>query len=169
MKTRQMVFTALFISLVFVSTFIRIKFPIGAGGLVHLGTLTSFAIALKYGKRFGALSGGIGMALFDIFSEWAVWAPGTFVVRLLSGFSIGYLAQSKKGQGKNIGKNIFALIIGSIIIVVGYYFFEAIFLTDFNAAFASIPGNLMQIAIGTFALAIVHALPDLEEGQYLAK
>ena len=169
MKTRQMVFTALFISLVFVSTFIRIKFPLGAGGLVHLGTLTSFAIALKYGKRFGALSGGIGMALFDIFSEWVVWAPGTFVVRLLSGFSIGYLAKSKKGQGKNIVKNIIAFTAGSIIMVVGYYFYEAIFLTTFNAAFASIPGNLMQLVIAGFALAIVHALPDLEEAQYLAK
>ena len=46
---------------------------------------------------------------------------------------------------------------------VGYYFYEATFLTTFNSAFASIPGNLAQILIGLLSLAALKYVPDMIE------
>ncbi len=123
MKTKQMILTALFIAMVTVSTYIRIHIPLGTGGLIHLGTLTMFAIALRFGPRYGAVSGGVGMALFDLFSEWAIWAPGTLVIRLLAGFIVGYIAMSAKGQGEDRLKNFLAVLAGGLVIVIGYFIF----------------------------------------------
>ena len=164
-RTREITMMAVFIAMVFVATNIRILIPValGTGGLVHLGTLVMFAIALKYGKVFGAVAGGVGMMLFDLFSEWAIWAPGTLVVRLLAGFVIGYIAYSQLGQGKSAIKNVIALLLGSVIIIVGYFIFEAVFLGVGWVAVGSIPGNVVQIVIGFFALWILPSLPDLKE------
>ncbi len=160
-RTREMVYMAMFIAIVFVATNIRVHIPLGTGGLIHIGTLVMFAIALKYGPRYGAVSAAIGMTIFDFVSGWASWAPGTFLVRLIAGFVVGYLAYSQAGQGENAKRNVIAIAAGGLVIVVGYYFFEALFITEFYGAFASIPGNLAQIAIGVFSLFILKSLPPL--------
>ncbi len=162
MKTKEIVFLGTLIALVTASTYIRIHIPIGTGGLIHIGTLTMFIIALRFGARYGAIASGVGMALFDILSEWVIWAPGTLVVRLIAGFVIGKVALSSKGQGELLSKNILALIAGGVIIVVGYFVFEALIIGTGWGAVASIPGNLAQIAIGFFALFILPSIPKLE-------
>jgi len=166
METRKMVYMALFITMVFVATNIRIHLPLGTGGLVHIGTLMMFAIALKYGKAYGAISAAIGMSLFDVMMGWGAWAPGTFVVRLLAGFLVGLIAHSKGSAGSSMIKNILAISVGGIVIVSGYYMFESIFITNFHGALLSIPGNLMQIAIGVFAVFILDSLPKLNFENY---
>lgn len=164
MKTRQLVLTAVFISMVTVSTYIRIHIPLGTGGLIHLGTLVSFTIALKFGARYGALAGGIGMTLFDLFSEWYVWAPATLIIRLISGYVVGRVALSRRGQGLNMLRNVIAIMLGGVVIISGYYVFEAFILgVGLVPALASIPGNLTQIAFAMFGLLIVPSLPRLEE------
>lgn len=154
--TVKIAVSGMFIALVIVATFINIPFIGAVGGLVHLGTLMMLIIAMRFGRYYGALAGGIGMGLFDILSGWALWAPGTLVVRLIMGFMVGWISlDSRKGQGKSIVKNILALVVGLIIMIVGYYFYEAIFLTDYKQALVSIYGNIIQFAIGTLAIPIV--------------
>lgn len=150
--TMKIVASGMFIALVVVATFINVPFPGAAGGLVHLGTLMLLIIAMRFGKYYGAIAGGFGMAIFDILGGWLAWAPGTFVVRLLMGFVIGVVAQDKLGQGKNILKNILAWAAGLVMMVVGYYLYEAIFLTTFEAALASVWGNVIQFGIGILAI-----------------
>ncbi|MFP4286876.1 MAG: ECF transporter S component [Candidatus Izemoplasmataceae bacterium] len=164
--TKRIVLTGLFIALVFVATNIRVHIPLfmAQGGLVHLGTLMSFLIAIKYGARYGALSSGIGMTLFDLLSEWAYWAPGTFVARIVSGYLFGLIALSPKGQGASMTRNVIALAVGGASIIVLYLLFEALYLGyGFEAAILSIPGNLLQIFIASFGLFILKSMPDLEE------
>lgn len=162
--TKKIVMSGMFIALVTASTFINIPYPGSAGGLMHLGTLMLFIIALKYGKYYGAISGGIGMAIFDIIGGWMAWAPGTLVVRLLMGFIVGYISHSKQGQGENIYKNVLAIIAGGLVMVFGYYLYEAVFLTSFGAASLSFVGNGAQILIGLFSLVIIKYIPNtLEE------
>ena len=59
-STRTIVMTGMMVALVTVGTFINIPTPGNIGGLVHLGTLITFAIAIKYGPKYGAIAGGIG-------------------------------------------------------------------------------------------------------------
>lgn len=162
-RTERIVFSAAFIAIVFVATyFIQIPTTGISGGLIHLGNIAMFAIALKYGKYYGAISGGIGMALFDIFSAWFAWAPGTLVVRFAMGFVIGLVAKDKKGQGANIVRNVVAIALGSVVMLVGYFLFEAIFLGVGFAAISGVPGNVTQLAIGCLGLLIVPVLPKLK-------
>lgn len=163
MGTQKIVLSGMFIALVTVSTFINIPYPGAAGGLMHLGTLMLFIISLKFGKTYGALAGGVGMGIFDVLGGWMAWAPVTFIVRFLMGFVVGWIAQDKNGQGKNIYKNVLAIVAGSLVFLAGYYLYEAVFLTTFEAALVSIPGNLAQIGVGLFSLLIILYIPDIKK------
>lgn len=165
----KIVLGAIFISLVFVATYIGVPWPFASGGYMHLGTLVLLIIALSFGKEYGALAGGIGMGLFDLLSPYAVWAPGTFVVRLIMGYVVGMIAYNHKGeeQGTSVVRNIIAIVAGMAIMIPGYYFYEALFLTTFKAAFASIPGNVVQFTLGAFSLIIVPVINRLKKDFYL--
>lgn len=156
-QVTKIVLAAIFISLVFVATYIGIPWPFASGGYMHLGTLVLLIIAIAFGKEYGALAGGIGMGLFDLLSPYAMWAPGTFVVRLLMGYIVGLIAFDNKQeqQGTSLVRNVIAIIVGMAVMIPGYYLYEAFFLTTFNAAFASIPGNLVQFTLGAFSLLVV--------------
>ena len=70
---QDLVITALMIALTFGMTFINVRLPIAAnGGLVHLGNIPLLIAAVIFGKRTGALAGGIGMALFDLVGGWTL-------------------------------------------------------------------------------------------------
>mgnify|MGYP002738934987 FL=1 len=58
---------AMFIALTLVFTaFINIQLPATVGGLIHLGNIPLFIAAMLFGKKTGAIAGGVGMALFDL-------------------------------------------------------------------------------------------------------
>ncbi len=165
LETRKITFLAAMIAMVTVASYFGIKWPISAGGYTHLGTLVALIIAIKYGKTTGALAGGIGMMLFDLFSMYTAWALGTLVVRLVVGYVVGWIAydNKKESQGTNMNRNIIAIFIGMIIMLVGYYFFEAWVLTTYEKAFTSIPGNVLQFVIGLGALYVVPKLIEYEK------
>ena len=143
-RTRGIVFGAIFIALVYVCTNVNIRLPIAAnGGLVHLGNVPLFIVAIVFGKKFGALAGGIGMALFDILSPWALWAPFTLVIVALMGYTVGAIT------AKRSGALIYtvAIIAACAIKIVGYYIAEGIIIGNWLAPVASIPGNLVQIGV----------------------
>ncbi|MDR3561436.1 MAG: ECF transporter S component [Negativicutes bacterium] len=144
-KTKQMVYAALGIALVFVCTvFVNVRLPIAAnGGLIHLGNVPLFIIAMIYGRRYGALAGGIGMALFDVVGGWFIWAPFTLVIVGLMGYTIGAICE----KNQTLKAYILALVAACLIKVVGYYGAEWIIYGNWLAPMASIPGNLIQIGL----------------------
>lgn len=153
-QTKQLVYAALGIALVFVCTvFVNVRLPIAAnGGLVHLGNVPLFIIAILYGRRFGALAGGIGMALFDVVGGWFLWAPFTLVIVGLMGYTVGAICE----KHRTLTAYGLALVAACLIKVVGYYGAEGIIYGNWLAPMASIPGNLVQIG-----LAAVIVLPIL--------
>lgn len=149
-NTRDIVETGLLIALVFIATrFINIRLPIASsGGLVHLGNTMLFISAIVFGKKKGAIAGAFGMALFDLLSEWAIWAPFTFVVRGVMGYIIGSIAWKDNKKGDSVLTNIIAIIISGVWMIFGYYITEMILYGNHIKALASIPGNITQIVIG---------------------
>lgn len=148
-KIYYLVLNALFIALVFLATeFVQIRLPISInGGLVHLGTAALFIIALNFGPKCGAIAGAFGMALFDIFSGWLLWAPFTFVGRGIMGYIIGRMNPPEKK--KNPGMMVLSIIISSAVMIGVYYICEGVLYGNWVAPVNSIPGNLMQVVIGT--------------------
>ena len=116
--------TALMTALVYVFTaFINIRLPIAAnGGLIHLGNVPLFIGAILFGRRVGAIAGGVGMALFDLLSGWTVWAPFTLVTVGLMGYVVGLIAERKP----KFGWYIVAIAAAAVIKIIGYYIAEAV-------------------------------------------
>jgi len=138
-NTKDLVETALLIALVYIATrFINIRLPIAAsGGLVHLGNTMLFIAAIVF-----------GMGLFDLLSEWAMWAPFTFVVRGIMGYIIGKIAWSNGREGNNMLVNIAGILVSGVWMIAGYYATEGILYGNWVSPVMSIPGNITQIVVG---------------------
>ena len=149
-STKDLVETALLTTLVFVATaFINIRLPIlSSGGLVHLGNVILFAAAILFGKKKGAIAGAVGMAIFDLSSGWALWAPFTLVVRGIMGYIVGAIAYSNNKNGDSFLFNVLAVIASGIWMIIGYYITEVILYGNLLTPIASIPGNITQLAVG---------------------
>lgn len=146
-QTRQLAYAALAIALVFTCTaFVNVRLPIIAnGGLIHLGNVPLFIIAILYGRWLGALAGGIGMALFDVVGGWLLWAPFTLIIVGLIGYTVGAICEKRQTPVAYA----LALTAACVIKVVGYYGAEGIIYGNWLAPMASVPGNLVQIGIAS--------------------
>ncbi len=148
-STKDMTILALLIAIVFVSTYlVQIPMPFSQGGLIHVGDVAFMTIALLFGARVGALAGAGGMALFDLLSPYAIWAPFTLVIRLLMGWIIGSISHGQASYGRNFKKNILALLVTLPVLIGGYYVAEAILYGNWIAPVQSIGGNLGQYTVG---------------------
>ena len=144
LTTRNVVLGALFIAIVTLMTFINVPLFGAQGGLIHLGYVALFPIAIVYGRYMGMIAGGVGMALFDILSGWSAWAPGTFVIVGLIGYVVGTLTSGKPGIVKIVG----AMVIGSLISVAGYFLYNS-FVMGFGVQSASV--SLIGDSLKVFA------------------
>lgn len=149
-KTREIVLCGLLTGMVFVATrFINIRLPLSVnGGLIHMGNTILFMIAIVFGKKRGAIAGAFGMGLFDVLSGWFLWAPFTFVIRGAMGYIVGAAAEGKQGKKKLI-YTFAGILISSIIMISGYYITEGLLYGNWIAPMTSIPGNIIQLIIGT--------------------
>lgn len=150
---RFLTITALFIALTYVFTaFINVRLPIAAnGGLIHLGNVPLFLCAILFGKKSGAIAGGVGMGLFDLLSGWTAWAPFTFVIVAVMGFAVGAITEKHHG----FGWNVLAIAVAAVIKVVGYYIAEIVIYGNWLAPMASIPGNLVQVGVAAVIVLII--------------
>lgn len=138
--------TGLFIALTYVFTvFINIRLPISInGGLIHLGNVPLFICAILFGKKSGAIAGGVGMALFDITSSYTAWAPFTLVIVGLMGYLVGWITE----KNDSLFHIVIALAVALIVKVVGYYLAEIILYGNWISPLTSIPGNVIQVSVG---------------------
>jgi uncharacterized membrane protein len=164
-QTKQLAYAALGIALVFLCTvFVNVRLPIAAnGGLIHLGNVPLFIIAILYGRRLGALAGGIGMALFDVVGGWFLWAPFTLLIVGLMGYTVGAICE----KNQTLKAYVLAVAAACSIKVVGYYCAESIIYGNWLAPMTSVPGNLVQI--GVAAAIVLPVVPKLRKHRTIRK
>ena len=147
------VITAIAIALTYVFTaFVNIRLPFAPnGGLIHLGNVPLFTFAIIFGKKTGAIAGGIGMGLFDLLSGWTAWAPFTLIIVGFMGFAVGIITEKKKGYGWYVVAMLAALAIK----IGGYYIAEGILYGNWIVPVTSIPGNVIQVVTAMIIVMIV--------------
>ena len=163
--TQQLTITAIFIALTFLATWlIKVQIPFFAakGGLVNLGNVPLFVAAMVYGRNKGSIAGAFGMALFDLMGGWILWAPFTFVVVGLMGYTVGLICE--KSKMNPVLTNIIAVGVALIIKIVGYYIAEGVIYGNWIAPAASIPGNIVQVVT-----AGIIVLPIIERIKHMAR
>lgn len=148
-----MTITALAVALTYVFTaFVNVRLPIMAnGGLIHLGNVPLFIFAIIFGKKTGAIAGGIGIGLFDLLSGWTAWAPFTLIIVGIMGYVVGLLTEKKKGYGWTVAAMFLALVIK----IVGYYIAEGFIYGNWLAPVTSIPGNIVQVVTAMIIVMLV--------------
>jgi uncharacterized membrane protein len=144
---------AAFATLAFVgTTIIRIPIP-ATGGYFNLGDTFVMIAALLYGPLIGGLVGLIGPAAADAIG-FPQFILATAIVKGLEGAVVGAIGGK---TGKNsAGRAVLALAVGIVILVGGYFVFEAFIypllaqtirffgVTDAKAAIAEVLPNLLQ-------------------------
>lgn len=149
--TQSIVLCAMFTVLTYIFTMINVN-PLGLpGGLVHLGNIPFFIAAILFGKKIGMISGGIGMALFDLLSPYALWAPFTLVIGLATGFIIGLITERRK----SFPLYLLAMLAAAGVKVSGYYLAEVIIYGNWIAPAFAIPANITQVVVAAVIVLLI--------------
>ncbi len=160
--TIKLALATVFAALVFVVTSQIPPIAIPAtSGYFNFGETIIYVAALVAGPLVGALAGGIGASLADIYLGFAVFAPGTLVIKGIEGAIVGFLNSKLRLRISSITVcAIISIVIGGLEMVTGYFLYEQFALGyPLPAALVEVPFNLVQMIVGLIiALPIMHAI-----------
>jgi uncharacterized membrane protein len=150
---------AIFAALVAAATLLFV-IPIPAtSGYFNLGETLIYVAALLFGPLVGAVAGA-GASIADALVA-AQYAPGTFTIKGIEGFLVGFLTKKLNQKIKNLTIcATIAIVIGGFEMVAGYFLYETLAL-GYPVALAAveIPFNIIQMLIGLIiAVPIMHAV-----------
>lgn len=140
---RALAVTALMTAVVFALTQLKLM-PTPDGGYIHPGDAGILFSAFAFGPWVGAVVGGLGTALADIFGGAGQWSPFSLVIHGVQGWVVGWIADRWPG----IWGFVVATTVGAIIVVLGYLP-AGMILQSPSQAFASLPFNALQVIIGS--------------------
>lgn len=139
-KVKSLVLKGLLIAIVCISTMIiQIPMPM-TDGYINIGDSIIFIASILFGPIIGMICGGLGSALADILTGYSHWALFTLIIKGLEGYIVGIIVR----KNTNLLKNIFATLIGVIIMISGYLIAGTFLQGSFIVSLKSIPPNLIQ-------------------------
>ncbi|MHA1472158.1 MAG: ECF transporter S component, partial [Promethearchaeota archaeon] len=135
--------------------------PIPAtGGYINIGDIAVMFTALLFGPIIGGITGGVGPMLSDVFSgAFIIYAPATLIIKGIEGFLIGLISNPRKCGERLSYRDIVAVIVGGILIPLGYFIYEAFILgLGIAIALVEMPGNFFQfISAAVFSILLITA------------
>ena len=145
---RKLVLSAMFAALCCVATMI-VQIPTVAG-YTNLGECMCLLAGLVLGPWYGFFAAGIGSGLADLLAGYALYVPGTFLIKGLVALIAALLLRPllKKGEKIPFWRLAVIELPSEVVMVLGYFGYKALILGKGLSAAASIPNNLVQAAIG---------------------
>lgn len=153
---RKLVISALFAALCCVSTMV-IQIPSPMSGYINLGDCFVLLSGWVLGPLYGSLAAGIGSMMADIFTGYAYYAPGTFVIKALVAL-VAYLVFNALCvflKKQTYIARIISAAAGEGVMILGYFGYASLLLGKGLAAAASIPGNVVQGVAGIISSVVV--------------
>lgn len=145
-KLRKLIFTSLFAALCTVAT--MIAFPTGTG-YVNAGDIIILLGAFTLSPLQAISAAAIGSALADLINGYALYAPGTFVIKAIMVLCALYLSRGlKKINVPSALTIMLSAICGELCMIIGYLIYESSILGYGYAALSGIPANVVQGAFG---------------------
>lgn len=96
LKTKRIVDAALFTTLVYTATIVVQVYQPTTGGYFNLGESMIYLAALISTPVVAGVAGGIGAALADLSTGYAVFAPGTLIIKFIEGYIAGVMIDKLK-------------------------------------------------------------------------
>lgn len=146
-KLRKLVYAALLAALTCVATML-IQIPSPMQGYVNLGDCFVLLSGWLLGPWYGLAAGGIGSMLADLLLGYAHYALGTLLVKGAMALIAGLTVRSAGGSKLSYAAGG---LVAEVVMVAGYFGYAAVILENGLAAAASIPGNVVQGAVGLVA------------------
>lgn len=154
----QLALTGLFAALGCVGTMI-LQVPSPTGGYMNLGDAVVILGAWLLGPVYGAAAGGLGPALADLLSGYAVYVPATLVIKAVMALTAAglYRALGKKGL-------LVSALAAELPMILGYWLFDALLASLSGSgslvlclagSAAGVPSNLVQAAFGAAAATLL--------------
>ncbi|MBE6957313.1 MAG: ECF transporter S component [Ruminococcaceae bacterium] len=153
-RLRKLVLTALFAAMTTVATLI-LQIPIPGGGYVNPGDCIILLCAWLLGPAAGAAAGGLGAALADLLAGYALYAPGTLIVKALMGLCAGVFLCRRTSR---LSLRLAGGAMAEAVMVLGYFAYEALVLGVGMGAVAGLPGNAIQAVFGLAAAVAIFPL-----------
>ena len=147
-KLLHLLFASMFAALVFIATMI-IKIPTPTGGYVNIGDGMVMICGWVLGPVWGSLAAGIGSMLADLVG-YPIYAGATFVIKALMALAACGIAAILKPVFKNFKFMAYFIagLVAEIIMVAGYFVFEATVMSYGWGAVVSVLPNVMQGVVG---------------------
>ena len=168
MKIRRLVLAALFTALTVVATMV-IRVPSPLGGYANLGDTLVLLSAWVLGPVWGMAAGGIGSMLADLLG-YPPYAVATLVIKALMALLAGGIFRAMGRKGRRLVARLVGALAAEVVMVLGYFAFEGLFLGLGWSAALNIPFNLVQGAVCLVAaVALAQVLERARALEHLQK
>ncbi len=151
--TRLICISGIFSALVFVIT-AYLHIPT-YNGYVHCGDGFIFIAACILPMPYSVIVGALGAMLADLLTGFAIWAPGSMIIKGL--LAILFTCKAKKILTK---RNLIMLLPAALISAAGYYLYEALITGNLIASLAGIPASLVQAVASSIVFVALGAAMD---------
>lgn len=156
-KLHKLVLTALLAALCALLTMV-IRVPSPMGGYLNLGDCGVLLSAWLLGPVYGAAAAGIGSALADLLG-YPLYAPATLVIKALMAVAAALLFRRLSREGRpSLVPQVVSGVAAEVIMIAGYFLFEAGPIGLGLAAGVNIPANGVQGVFGVVCAALVMTL-----------
>lgn len=153
-------YASLLAALVAIATMI-IKIPTPTGGYVNIGDGIVLICSWILGPVWGALAAGIGSMLADLIG-YPIYAPATFIIKALMALVAWVFVKLCKPAFKKHAWIAYVLagIAAEAVMVIGYFVFEAVFMSYGMGAIVGVLPNVSQAAVGIVIGTLLMSLID---------
>ncbi|MDE6776804.1 MAG: ECF transporter S component [Oscillospiraceae bacterium] len=149
-KLRLLTLTGVLTALTTVATLV-IQVPTPTKGYVNLGDTVVNISAWCLGGFYGAFASGVGSALSDLISGYAIYAPATFLIKSIMALVAFWLYQAVSKKFSSLPARIISAVVAEIIMISGYAVFAGCLYDSLASAWLSVPENTVQGIFGAGA------------------
>ncbi|MBQ3573962.1 MAG: ECF transporter S component [Clostridia bacterium] len=146
MKTKKLVIAAMLAALVCVTT-MAVKIPSPLKGYLNLGDCVVLLSGWILSPFYSFFAAGLGSALADIISGYAIYAPATFVIKGVMAIAAFFITKALCSKFGRLASAVLGGLVAELIMVFGYFIFEG-FIYGFSPSLINIPANAVQGLVG---------------------
>ncbi len=152
-KTRLLCVSALFAAIIYIFTaFFHIP---SHTGYTHVGDAFIYLVGSVLPTPYAVGASAVGGMLADLLGGYALWMPGTGVIKALT--ALCFTCKSRSILNR---RNLWAILPAFVLCVGGYYLYECLITGNFIAPLGGVPGYCVQVIASTAAYVALGRLLD---------
>ncbi len=142
-RSRELAAIGVFTAFVTIATMVLSAYVATTGGYFNVGETMVYTSAILMGPLVGGFAGGVGSMLADVALGYAVFAPGTLVIKGIEGFTVGYLAKYRFKSVSKIRLTFISIAAGFILALLIWWGGTRYFTGSMEFTLGIAPNNIV--------------------------